>query len=301
MSSGRRSPASCQPSTAINIPKGTDPRIMGRLKTTNTPELAVLLSLGMDRNPLTLAVEQALMRGRDWSAAVPEQIAVRIAGLITVDMIHAGQRLLEKDISEVLQVSRAPVREALRILEREGLIEFRARRGAIVTSPDAQELRDIYVVRDTLFGILLHQLMEERPEDLDALFEQHVPGLVRAVEESVDAYTSASFLMGMAMADLSSNRLVADLLNSISLRTLRYVRLGMVANPALMESSVRTSRAMHRAVSRRDTDLVLSTAKKRIGSSREAAIEALSPVSAKEKGAPGRSSAPRAVAALAIC
>ncbi len=192
---------------------------MGRLKTTNTPELEALLSPEASQNPVTLAVEQALRRGRDWSAPVAEQIAVRLAGLIAIDLIHAGQRLLEKDISAVLQVSRAPVREALRILERERLIEFRARRGAVVTAPDARELRDIYVVRETLFAILLRELMEERPEALDALFEQHLPRFAKAVDESVDAYTSASFLANMAMADLSGNRLVADLLNSISLRT----------------------------------------------------------------------------------
>ena len=87
---------------------------MGRLKTTNTPELQDLLTPQNPQNPLTLAVERALMHGRDWSASVAEQIAVRLAGLIAIDVIHAGQRLLEKDISDVLQVSRAPVREALR-------------------------------------------------------------------------------------------------------------------------------------------------------------------------------------------
>jgi len=270
---------------------------MARLKTTNTPELGALLSPGMSQNPVTLAVEQALMRGRDWSAPVAEQIAVRLAGLITIDAIHAGQRLLEKDISEVLQVSRAPVREALRILERERLIEFRARRGAIVTAPDARDLRDIFVVRDTLFALLLRELMEERPEDLDALFEQHLPRVTKAVDESVDAYTSASFLMGMTMADLSSNRLIADLLNSISLRTLRYVRLALAADPASLGNSLKAWRALNRAVAKRDIDLVLQTARKRIEYSREAAIRALSPAAAKEKVKVGRSAARTATAA----
>ena len=92
---------------------------MARLKTTNTPDLQSLLAPQTPQNPVMLAVEQALMHGRDWSASVADQIAVRLAGLITLDVIHAGQRLLENDICEVLEVSRAPVREALRILERE--------------------------------------------------------------------------------------------------------------------------------------------------------------------------------------
>ncbi|MBP0624953.1 GntR family transcriptional regulator [Cupriavidus sp. LEh25] len=248
---------------------------MGRLKTTNTPDLQSLLVLQTLQNPVMLAVEQALKHGRDWSASVADQIAVRLAGLITIDVIHAGQRLLENDICEVLEVSRAPVREALRILERERLVEFRARRGAIVTEPNAQDLRDIYVVRDALFAILLRQLVEERADALDGWFEKFMPEFGKAVEESVDAYISVTFLANIAMADLSSNRLVGELLNSISLRVLRYVRLGLACHPGALENSLKTWRALQRAVSKRDIDAVLQTAHKRIANSREAALRAL--------------------------
>ncbi len=254
---------------------------MSRLKTTNTPELQLLVTPFVAQNPITLAVERALLREGDWSAPVAEQIAVRLAGLITIDVIHAGQRLLEKDISEVLEVSRAPVREALRILEREKLVEFRARRGAVVTAPDEQDLRDIYVVREALFAILLRELMEHRPDDLEALLNQQLPLVAKAAEESADAYASASFLANLAMADLSHNRLISEVLNSISLRTLRYVRLGMASNPASVETSFKGWRAMHRAVLKRDIDAVLQTAQKRIDISRNAAVRALLPANAK--------------------
>ena len=136
------------------------------------------------------------------------------------------------------KVSRAPVREALRILERERLVEFQARRGAIVTAPDARDLRDIYVVRVTLYGVLLRQLMEECPAKLDAVFERHIPKLKRAAEDSVDAYALASFLLNMDVFQLCSNRLLVDTLVSISLRTLRYVRIGLAANPESIPGSV---------------------------------------------------------------
>lgn len=261
---------------------------MSRLKTTNTPELHELLSPLATQNPVSLAVERSLMRGNDWSASVADQIAVRLAGLITIDVIHAGQRLLEKDISEVLQVSRAPVREALRILERERLIEFRARRGAVVTALDQQDMRDIYVVREALFVILLRELMEERPEDLEAFLNEHLPRVAKAAEESPDAYTSATFLTNIGMADLSRNRLIADLLSSISLRTLQYVRLALTSHPASMESSLKTWRALHRAVVKRDIDSVLQMAGKKIDISRESAIRVLRPSEGSRKGATSR-------------
>ena len=251
---------------------------MSRNKTQNIPDLSVLLT---PQNPMMVAVEQTILRGHEWSHAAPvaDQIAVRIAGLITLDLINAGQRLLEKDISEVLKVSRAPVREALRILERERLVEFQARRGAIVIAPDARDLRDIYVVRVTLYGVLLRQLMEECPAKLDAVFERHIPKLKRAAEDSFDAYALASFLLNMDVFQLCSNRLLVDTLVSISLRTLRYVRIGLAANPESVPGSVKTWTALHRAVGKRDLELVLETLEKRIGTSRDAALHALEPKS----------------------
>jgi DNA-binding GntR family transcriptional regulator len=266
---------------------------MARKKTTNTPDLSALL---MPQTPIMVAVEHAILRGHEWSRAaapVAEQIAVRLAGVITMDLIHAGQRLLEKDISEVLHVSRAPVREALRILERERLVEFQARRGAIVTAPDAKDLRDIYVVRSALYRILLRQIMERRPADADAVFERHMPRVVQAVEQStVDAYALESFLLNMALLELSENRLVADLLASISLRTLRYVRLGLAADPERIPLALKSWRALQRAVGRRDIDEVLDMATRRIEASRDAAVRAIAP-------APAGQAAPAATRAKA--
>lgn len=249
---------------------------MGRLKTTNTPDLKPLL---MPQNPLMLAVEQAVLRGHKWShatAPIAEQIAVRIAGVITMGLIQAGQRLLETDISEVMHVSRAPVREALRILERDRLVEFEARRGAIVTAPDAAELRDIYVVRGALYQIMLRELMEHRPAELEAAFDLWMPSITKAAEEaSVDAYTLASFLLNLEMTELCRNRLIVDQLTSISLRTLRYVRLGLAANPESTRNVFKTWRALQRAVEKRDIETVLETAQRRIEASRDAAIRAI--------------------------
>lgn len=259
---------------------------MARLKTANTPNLDVLLA---PTSPMMLAVEQAVLRGQTWSLAampVADRIAVRIAGAITMNLIQAGHRLLEKDISETLHVSRAPVREALRILERERLVEFQARHGAVVTAPDVDELRDIYVVRDALYQILLERLMDERPRELRAAFERHLPKLAKAADEaSVDDYTLQSFLLNLAMTDLSSNRLIVDLLTSISLRTLRYVRLGLAANPDLLRGSLKTWRALARAVERQDAAAVLDTARKRIAGSRDAAVRAIAPSPAGRKTA----------------
>lgn len=250
-------------------------RNVSRNKTQNIPDLQALLT---PHNPLTQAVELALLHGPQWARVAPtvaDQIAVRIAGAITLDVIHAGQRLLEKDISEVLNVSRAPVREALRILERERLVEFQPRRGACVTAPDASELTDIFTVRGALYAILLRQVMDECPADFERVLERHLKLLTDAAKRSAEDFAVASFQLNLDVADLCSNRLLAELLRSIALRTLRYVRLGRVANPKRIPKSLLTWRSLQQAVARRDTETVLGIAAERIADIRDAAVNAL--------------------------
>jgi DNA-binding GntR family transcriptional regulator len=117
-----------------------------------------------------------------------------------------------------------------------------------------------------------------------------MPRIAKAADEAaVDDYAMQSFLLNLEMTALSSNRLVVDLLSSISLRTLRYVRLGLVANPDLLSHSLKSWRALQKAVERRDVDAVLATARRRIAGSRDAAVRAIAPLpGAARKGAKGQ-------------
>src|SRR6478752_10082953 len=64
--------------------------------------------------------------------------------------IAPGTRLLEIPLATELGVSRGPVREALRQLEQEGLVEFYPHRGAIVVGVGETEIETIYMIRALL-------------------------------------------------------------------------------------------------------------------------------------------------------
>lgn len=80
-------------------------------------------------------------------ATLSAQIAVRIGNAIVDEEFEPGQKLREVDLAAAFGVSRASVREALRMVEREGLITVLPQRGAQVTSLTAQEVQD--VLRDS--------------------------------------------------------------------------------------------------------------------------------------------------------
>ena len=64
----------------------------------------------------------------------------------------AGDRLSEAEIGQRLGVSRTPVREALRQLQAEGLLEQDAQRGMAVSRLDHQQMTELYLMRDVLEG-----------------------------------------------------------------------------------------------------------------------------------------------------
>src|SRR4051812_2162338 len=61
-----------------------------------------------------------------------------------------GERLREEELAGLAGVSRTPIREALRRLDAEGLVEFRPNRGARVTAWTTKELEDLYDARALL-------------------------------------------------------------------------------------------------------------------------------------------------------
>ena len=84
--------------------------------------------------------------------SLAEQVADRLSQAILRGEYPPGSRLPEPELAAKFGVSRGPVREALFHLVREGMVQFRPRRGAIVTLASAQDVADLYNVRGVLFG-----------------------------------------------------------------------------------------------------------------------------------------------------
>ena len=64
--------------------------------------------------------------------------------------IPAGERIVETDYADRLHISRTPLREALRKLERDGLVEYVLRRGVVVRAFTLTDVSQIYTIRNSL-------------------------------------------------------------------------------------------------------------------------------------------------------
>lgn len=70
-----------------------------------------------------------------------------------------GDRLIEQQLTEMLDVSRHPVREALRLLAREGFVELKRNKGASVSAVEADSVTEVYNIRVALGKLALDYLM----------------------------------------------------------------------------------------------------------------------------------------------
>src|SRR5579864_374051 len=101
---------------------------------------------------------------------VINQAVARLRAMIMAGDLRPGQKLVEADLCRELAVSRASIREALRILEKEHLIQLIPNRGPFVAKLGWKEIQDIHDVWAMLTSEAVYQFVERaRGEDLTAL------------------------------------------------------------------------------------------------------------------------------------
>lgn len=79
--------------------------------------------------------------------------------------IPAGERIVETDYAERLHISRTPLREALRKLERDGLVEYVLRRGVVVRAFTIEDVDEIYTIRNSLEMLTLPAIIANATEE----------------------------------------------------------------------------------------------------------------------------------------
>ncbi|TNF61640.1 MAG: GntR family transcriptional regulator [Burkholderiales bacterium] len=207
---------------------------------------------------------------------VPEQIAAAIGERILSDRLAPGERIGEQELADEFEVSRGPVRDALRILEREGLVTLIPRRGAEVTALTAQELQDLMEIRVGLFEIAARKLMAQRPADLHALLTMGLQRLeaLAAAPDGGSEYVETTYRTMILVGRLTGNHRLHRMMTSISLQTLRYSKLGL-ASVERRQRSVALLREGIAATARGDVEKLVAVTRQRIEESARQAMQAL--------------------------
>lgn len=93
------------------------------------------------------------------ASSLRDSVTQALRARIVTGELPPGTRVVERQLAEQLGVSRVPVREALRSLEREGFVEERATRGMVVRRLDPEDVEMLFAVRESLEAVLAQRLV----------------------------------------------------------------------------------------------------------------------------------------------
>ncbi|MFD7714185.1 GntR family transcriptional regulator [Streptomyces sp. NPDC059785] len=203
----------------------------------------------------THLVLDRLLRLRDRREPLVAQIAEWVGAGIIEGRLEAGQDLNSVELSRRFDTSRTPVREALMLLEQEGLVEMKARRRPRVAAPSLQDIRDIYQVRRRLLamlaGLLVERATDEELAELRAQVE-HMRELADAGD--VDGYFWSHVQLQERMTEIAQNATLKQILDSLALRTLVLRHLSLT-RPGRIAYSVDDQERLIQAYEERDGEL----------------------------------------------
>ncbi len=147
--------------------------------------------------------------------------------------IAPGASLREVPLANFFGVSRSSVREALRILERDGVVSIQPRHGAKVTELSPAEMAEIYQIRAALLGVACALFAQECDESTLQFLDETLAKMnaIQAESEQTHALEHAVLSANMAkhICAHCKNKKLANLLNQMSLQIARYTTLGLSA------------------------------------------------------------------------
>ena len=181
--------------------------------------------------------------------------------------IVAGATLVESTIAARYNVSRTPVREALRRLEQDDLVEQRDR-GLVVRSRSPEEILEIYSVRVVLEGLAARTAAEARTElDLANLADRNAR-MLTVDDKDPDAMAAANQLFHQALWASSHNRTLVDMLVRINSHLLRYPATTL-ASPGRWETVLKDHQRLIDAITARDAETAGSIAETHMAAARD--------------------------------
>lgn len=169
-------------------------------------------------------IRRVLSRGEEHDSLV-----IDIAGTIGAEILDGtlppACDLNSVDLADRFGTSRTPVREALALLEKEGLVEVPPRRRPRVADHDRTEIREIYRVRAAMLGLCASEACEHASAEEIAELRAIVMQMQRAADTGDrDGYFWGNVRFHERFGELARNRTLLRQLDSLVLRSLRFRR-----------------------------------------------------------------------------
>lgn len=171
--------------------------------------------------------------------AIPEGLAALLEEEIVYGRLAPAARLTEEEVALRYGVSRSPVREALRLLERDGLVLREARRGIWVAPLSLKDFNEVYACRVALEGLAA----EAAASSPDRMRKAKLAGILADLRGAAARGDAPAFFRidvegSLLIYDLADNRTLKRLLAGLEKQALRYRFLAYAHDPRIVDLSL---------------------------------------------------------------
>ena len=142
---------------------------------------------------------------------------------ILTGAIVPGTRMMEVELAEEMGVSRTPIREAIRKLEKEGLVTIEPRRGAYASMISTEDMVEILEVRQDLEGLAAQlaasRMSEEQMDELKKIAENYNQAVSEGSMEDMIRYDTAFHRL---IVDSCNNKILVHMIEQLQELVLRF-------------------------------------------------------------------------------
>jgi DNA-binding GntR family transcriptional regulator len=218
-------------------------------------------------------------------ASLHEQVAQRLRQMLVENQIAPGAKLNERELSEVLQVSRTPLREAIKMLAAEGLVELLPNRGAIaveLTEADVLNTFEVMAGLEALSGELAAQRITDG--ELAEIRAMHFEMLAAYTRRDLPAYYRLNSQIHRAINTAAKNGVLTATYNQVNAR-LQALRFRSNQDEAKWKQAMAEHDRMIDALGKRDAEAMRKVLGEHLDHKRDVVIEQLRQASKLVAGA----------------
>ena len=193
-----------------------------------------------------------------------ENIADIIRKRIIYQELEPGQKIVEQDLAKEFKTSRAPIREALRQLELEGLVNIIPNKGAYVTGISDKDVHDIYMIRSMLEGLCARWATQSiTAEQLDSMEETLCLSEYHTSKKNYEKLYELDSLFHEQLYEAGGSRILNHILSDFH-DYVKMVRKATISTSSRSVTSTEEHRAIFEAIKEKDPDKAEALAKEHV-------------------------------------
>ncbi len=210
-------------------------------------------------------------------------VAQKLREAIMSGNLKPGQRLVERELCEMMGVSRPSIREALRLLEADGLVNTVPHRGPMVSTISLEEARQLYAARAVLEGFAGRECARLHDPAVVRRIGNALTRLRAALSESdMIAILEAKTDFYAALIGGCQNAFIERMLKPLHDR-ITLLRITSMSQPKRVNKTLREVTAIWRAIQSGDADLAERCCVDHVKAAAVAALDMIERSMAKEK------------------